>query len=101
MRPDHARRVAHVGAPVREAARAAAARAVGQHLPRDGPAADPRRPRRGARGAGGRGRAQERKVAAVVARELEFDAESVREAFRMQKARWHSGKVVVKVASEA
>ena len=43
----------------------------------------------------------EGKVAAVVARELEFDAESVREAFRMQKAREHSGKVVVKVASEA
>ena len=43
----------------------------------------------------------EGKVAAVVARELEFDAESVREAFRMQKAREHSGKVVVKVASVA
>mmetsp|Transcript_36688 Transcript_36688/g.90291 ORF Transcript_36688/g.90291 Transcript_36688/m.90291 type:complete len:108 (-) Transcript_36688:35-358(-) len=43
----------------------------------------------------------EGKVAAVVARELEFDAESVREAFRMQKAREHSGKVVIKVASVA
>ena len=41
------------------------------------------------------------KIAAVVARELEFDAGSVREAFRMQKARGHSGKLVVMVASEA
>uniref|UniRef100_A0A6U4T0E9 Enoyl reductase (ER) domain-containing protein n=1 Tax=Hemiselmis andersenii TaxID=464988 RepID=A0A6U4T0E9_HEMAN len=40
------------------------------------------------------------KVTAVVAKELQFDAASVREAFGMQKARKHSGKVVVRVADE-
>mmetsp|Transcript_37638 Transcript_37638/g.94359 ORF Transcript_37638/g.94359 Transcript_37638/m.94359 type:complete len:362 (+) Transcript_37638:193-1278(+) len=42
----------------------------------------------------------EGKVKAVVARELGFDAEGVREAFRMQTARQHHGKVVVGVAQE-
>ena len=43
----------------------------------------------------------EDKVKAIVAKELAFDATSVRDAFGMQIARQHSGKVVVKVASEA
>jgi len=42
----------------------------------------------------------EGKVAAVVARKFQFDAESVKEAFRMQTARQHSGKVVIQVADE-
>ena len=43
----------------------------------------------------------EDKVKAIVAKELAFDAMSVRDAFGMQISRQHSGKVVVKIASEA
>jgi len=42
----------------------------------------------------------EGKVRSVVAQEFPFDAESLREAFRMQMARRHSGKVVILVSSE-
>jgi hypothetical protein len=43
----------------------------------------------------------EDKLKAIVAKELAFDATSVRDAFGMQISRQHSGKVVVKIASEA